>query len=94
MGLCAHIAKHPEHANKIYEEVKDVNVQDVRTLTKHCPHLEAVVMESLRLSPALLTGGNRKTTKNGTIIAGVRVPEHTTIVAPRYTISRRKSPRM
>ena len=27
MGLCAHLAKHPKHADKIYEEVNAVDVQ-------------------------------------------------------------------
>ena len=54
------------------------------------PHLDACLTETLRLWPGLLTGGPRKTGKNGVWIAGRFIPPETTIVAPQYVISRRK----
>lgn len=66
-----------------------MDVLDLKTLV-NLPHLNAVIKEALRLHPALLTGGNRKTSASGLTIGGRFIPPHTTIVAPRYTIGRRK----
>ena len=68
--------------------MKDADVTDLKTLV-NLPHLNAVIKESLRLTPALLTGGNRKTTAFGITIGDQFIPPNTTICAPRYTISRR-----
>lgn len=68
----------------------DVDVNDLKMLNR-LPHLNAVLNETLRLYPALLSGGNRKTSENGATIAGRFIPPHTTIIAPRYSIARRKS---
>ncbi|KAF9876190.1 cytochrome p450 [Colletotrichum karsti] len=89
IGIFCEMAKHPEHVDKIYEELKDVDVTDLKTLTS-LPHLNAVINEGLRLYPALLTGGARKTTENGANIGGTFIPPNTTIIAPRHVISRRE----
>lgn len=89
IGLFYELAKAPRHTDSIVQELKDVNIKDSRALAQ-CPHLDAVISEALRLYPALPTGGNRKTTKDGVTIGGVYIPPETTIVAPRYVISRRK----
>lgn len=83
------LAKHPHHAEKIYEEVQDVDVTDQKSLNR-LPHLNAVINETLRLYPVLLTGGARKTMDEGIIVGGIRIPSYTTVVAPRYSISRRE----
>ncbi|WQF83912.1 Putative cytochrome P450 [Colletotrichum destructivum] len=89
IGIFCELAKHPEHADMIYEELKDVDSTNIKTLTG-LPHLNAVINEGLRLYPALLTGGARKTTENGATIGGTFIPPHTTIIAPRHVISRRE----
>ncbi|KAJ6126977.1 hypothetical protein N7523_002589 [Penicillium sp. IBT 18751x] len=89
IGLFYELAKAPHQADMIVEELKDVNIKDTRALAQ-CTHLDAVISEALRLYPALPTGGNRKTTKDGVTIGGVYIPPETTIVAPRYVISRRE----
>lgn len=61
----------------------------MRQLSK-LPHLEAVITEALRLYPALPTGGNRKTSMHGLMVGGRYIPPYTTIVAPRFSISRRE----
>lgn len=81
------LEKHPEHADKIREELKNVDATDLKPPI-NLPHLNAVVKESQRLQLALLTGGNRKTA-NGITIGGQFIPPYTTIVAPRYSIGRR-----
>ncbi|KAL7944152.1 cytochrome P450 [Trichoderma barbatum] len=87
IAVFCELGKHPEHAEKIHEEVKNVDITDLKTLV-NLPHLNAVMKESLRLHPALLTGGNRKTTASGLTIGDQFIPPNTTIVAPRYTIGR------
>ncbi|KXH40889.1 cytochrome P450 [Colletotrichum simmondsii] len=89
IGIFCELAKHPEHAEKVYEELKDVDATNLKTLTS-LPHLNAVINEGLRLYPALLTGGARKTTENGATIGGTFIPPDTTIIAPRHVISRRE----
>ncbi|ROV92800.1 hypothetical protein VMCG_09091 [Cytospora schulzeri] len=88
IGLFAELAKHPVHAEKILEEVADVDVRDFRTLSG-LPHLNGVIKETLRLYPSLLSGGSRKTQENGITIGGRLIPPFTTIVCPRYSINRR-----
>ena len=83
------LAKHPEHIEMIYDEVKDVDVRDTKRLGE-LQHLNAVINESLRLWPVLLTGGMRKTTAQSLRIGDVAIPPHTTIVAPKFCISRRE----
>jgi cytochrome P450 len=87
VGIFLEFAKNPVHEQRIYEEVRNLDVRDVKALSA-AQHLEAVITETLRLYPVLLTGGNRKTQKDGIIIGGTYIPPYTTIVAPRYSISR------
>ena len=91
IGLFTELAKHPECIDKCYAELKDVNVADQKTLAK-LPHLNAVILETMRLYPALMTGGSRKTGMHGITVAGKFIPPHTTIVAPQYVITRSESP--
>lgn len=91
IGLFYELAKEPRHMDLILGEIQKINLTDSRTLASCCPHLEAVILEALRLYPALPTGGNRKTLKEGVTIGGVFIPPETTVVAPRWCISRRKS---
>lgn len=89
IGIFCELAKNTQHADKIYSEVRDISIRDVKLLAT-LPHLEAVIAESLRLYPALPTGGNRKTPDHGIVIGGRYIPPQTTVVAPRYSISRSK----
>ncbi|KAJ5899378.1 hypothetical protein N7495_004122 [Penicillium taxi] len=90
IGLFYELAKDSRHTDIIQREIEDVDLKDLRSLSQHCPHLEGSILEALRLYPALPTGGNRKTLADGVKIAGVYIPPETTIVAPRFCISRRE----
>lgn len=88
IAVLCELGKHPEHADKIYEELKELDVIDLKSLV-NLPHLNAIIKEALCLHPALLIGGNQKTTANGLTIGGQFIPLHTIIIAPQYTIRRR-----
>ena len=81
------LAKHPEHQAKLYEELQQIDVTD-REALKTSPHLNAVIDETMRCYPAIMTGGNRDTPPEGMMIGGRFIPGDVTIVSPRYSIFR------
>jgi cytochrome P450 len=81
------LAKNPQYIKTLHGEVKDVDCTDSRTLAT-LPFLNAVLDESMRLHPALMTGGIRQASKDGVNISGVFIPSLTNIVAPQYCIAR------
>ncbi|CAI6336558.1 unnamed protein product [Periconia digitata] len=87
-NLFYRLAACPEHADKIREEVASLpSVDDSRGL-KGLEHMNGVINETLRLHPAVPTGGNRDTPPEGMSIAGTWIPGNITVVTPRYTIGR------
>ncbi|KAJ5660213.1 hypothetical protein N7507_006664, partial [Penicillium longicatenatum] len=94
-GLLFELARNPHQAEILYQELQkekqaspDSNKRDY---VPRCKHLEAAIFESMRLYPSLPSGGHRKTPPTeGITVAGVYIPADTTIVAPRYAISRRE----
>ena len=71
------LARDPSHQDKLLAELEGVNIYD-RVALQSCQHLNAVINETLRLHPAVPTGGYRETPPEGMVI----------IAAPRYSISR------
>lgn len=90
-GIFSELVQHPEHFDKLRSELAAVSdLGDFRALAA-VPHLNAVINEAMRLHPAAMTGGARKTPDDtGVYINGVFIPPNTTIFAPRYTISKRE----
>lgn len=84
------LALHPEKAEKLYQEVKGLDDYDPKVL-QGLPYLNAVIKETLRLHPAVPTGGYRDTPPHGMTIGDTFIPGNTTIVAPRYVLGRRKA---
>ncbi|KAI1442274.1 cytochrome P450 [Annulohypoxylon stygium] len=90
LGLLTELGRAPVHSRKIYEELENINnVSDVKELAL-LPHLNACITETLRIYPALVTGGQRKSGKNSVTIAGTVIPPYTTIVSPQWVIARRE----
>lgn len=89
MLLFFFLAKYPDHAEKIYEELTRVDPHDLNALAA-LPHLNGVINESMRLSPASLSNGSRMTPVEGLYIDGSFIPGNTKICAPQYSIFRRQ----
>jgi cytochrome P450 len=89
LAVFCELAKHPHHADQVYKELEGIDVADLKALNR-VSHLNAVINETLRLYPVLLTGGARKTLQDGMTIGDTYIPPFTTIVAPRFSISRSK----
>ena len=88
-----HLAKDPRrHLRLVQQELKSLDsIHDLQSLQslQALPHLNGVINETLRLHPAVPTGGLRQTPPEGATIAGRFVPGNTLICAPRYSIARR-----
>ncbi|KAL9623092.1 MAG: hypothetical protein Q9160_002606 [Pyrenula sp. 1 TL-2023] len=85
--LCRNVAIHDKLRSEIDALSATWEIADLEQL----PYLRACIDETLRLHAVLPTGGIRKTTDDGIHVAGRYIPPHTTIVAPRYSISRLES---
>ena len=88
--LFYNLVRHPDHLINVQQEVDSLeSIEDIKTL-QSLPHLNGVLNETLRLYPAVPTGGLRDTPPEGITISGRFVPGNTTICAPRYALARRK----
>lgn len=75
---------------QIQQEIDSIaSIEDLKSL-QALPHLNGVINETLRLHPAVPTGGLRQTPPEGVYISGRFVHGGTTICAPRYSIARRE----
>ena len=93
IGIFYFLAKYPEHAKKIFDEVHDVDLRTTSTNTLATkPHLNAVIDESMRLLPAAMTGANRLTSEDGLWIDDTFIPPGVRVAAPKYSILRCESP--
>ncbi|CEJ59403.1 hypothetical protein PMG11_08028 [Penicillium brasilianum] len=84
------MALYPEQAERVYQEVKDVDPSDINTLA-NLPCLNGFINESMRLIPAALTMGTRVTPPEGMTIDGTFIPGGIKVAAPKYTIFRMES---
>ena len=92
-GFFCELARRPHHAEKVYNELQDVDVKEAKQLAK-LQHLDGVISEALRLYPAMPTAGTRMTSNEELTIGETYIPLHTRVVTPRYTIHRRKAPKL
>ncbi|KAL8793202.1 MAG: hypothetical protein Q9195_004232 [Heterodermia aff. obscurata] len=83
-----HLAKDRALLSKLQTELDTLpSMDDLHTL----PHLNGIINETLRLHPAVPTGGLRQTPPGGVHVAGRFVPGNTVICAPRYSLARLES---
>lgn len=83
------LARYPKHAERIYQEIQQVDRRDPTALAT-LPHLTGTINEAMRLLPAVLTFSSRVTPLEGLMIDGTFIPGYTKICAPRYSAGRRK----
>lgn len=88
-NLFYYMASYPQHAERLYEEISSLESLDIKSLQR-LPHMTAMIDETLRLNPALPTGGQRQSPPEGLQVAGWHIPGDVTIVAPKYVIGRCK----
>lgn len=85
-----HLAEDPSQIFKIRGELEKVNnLQNLEAL-KSVAYLKSMINEALRLHPALPSGGLRETPLEGLTIAGQYIPGNVVVLAPRYSLGRRK----
>ncbi|KAI2642491.1 cytochrome P450 monooxygenase-like protein [Xylaria nigripes] len=90
IGACWFFSKYPEHAKKVQAEIDGVDENDAIALAS-LTHLNAVINETLRLVPPIMSVGNRITGPNGMLIRDVLIPPGVKVVCPKYVLHRMES---
>ncbi|KAI8951165.1 cytochrome P450, partial [Xylaria longipes] len=96
--LCFELAQHPEAQQQARTEVlaaryrQETNSDSDELTQERYPFLDACINETLRLYPVVPTGGVRQTVTEGINVGGSWIPPNTVIVAPRWTLGRRRAP--
>ncbi|KAK1144084.1 hypothetical protein N8T08_005746 [Aspergillus melleus] len=84
------LARHPEQLEKLRQElvpyVSDPGEEILNSDIQHLEHLNAVIMDVLRLYPPVPTQMQHKTPSEGISVEGVHIPGNTLIWTPLYTI--------
>ena len=88
--LFYHLALMPEHVSKLRDELKDVNITDNRVL-QSLAHLNALINETLRLYPPIITAPLRQTPPEGLKIGDQFIPGNVTISTPQWSLGRLES---
>lgn len=86
-----YLIKSPQYLKKLREEVSGALFEkDVASYAqvKNLPYLKACLDESLRLSPPVSRGLERKTPPEGMQILGESIPGNVTVSVPTYTAHR------
>jgi cytochrome P450 len=88
--LFYHLALMPEHVSKLRDELKDVDITENRNL-QPLVHLNALINETLRLYPPVLTAPLRQTPPEGLKIGEQFIPGNVTISTPQWNLARLES---
>ncbi|KUI57709.1 Tryprostatin B 6-hydroxylase [Cytospora mali] len=82
------LANDKKMQDRVRKEVDTLSEWDDVQGLEELTGMNAILNETMRLYPVVPTGGIRMTTNEPVTIGGTVIPPYTTIVAPRYTISR------
>lgn len=87
-----YLLRHPKALSRLRQEIDQAVENDVviasDAAVRNLPYLRACLDESLRLSPPVAFGINRKTPETGMYIDGHWIPGGTTVAVPAYTAHR------
>ncbi len=88
--LFYHLAASPENIEKLRAELAGVDpILDAKAL-ETMVHLNGIIFETLRLHPPVPASSLRDTPPEGLMVADQHIPGNTTVLAPAYTLGRRK----
>ncbi|KAI0191340.1 cytochrome P450 [Astrocystis sublimbata] len=81
------LARDQARQELLFLELEGVDLYN-RAILQQCDYLNAIIQETLRLHPAVPTGGYRVTGTQGVTMNNTYIPGNVTIVAPRYSLGR------
>lgn len=80
------LAAHPEIQQKVFLEIKDIDLSAPTSVMDQTPYLQKVLHESMRLYPAFPVLSRK--TRQATALGPYRLPAHTNVVIPIYVMQR------
>lgn len=83
------LAHNPAFVRKLREELKTIPDLQPENL-QNCEYLDALINETLRLHPPIISGTQRKTPPEGLVIGDNHIPGDTIVMVPTYTVCRGK----
>lgn len=88
IALFYFLCRYPDTQQRLYNEVKDVNENDLSDVLS-LPYLNGAIKETLRLVPPSPTVGARLTGPDGLWVEDVWIPGGVKVNATKYVIQRR-----
>lgn len=88
--LLYYVARDPNVLARLQQELATVDDISNYGVLSSLPYLNSVINETLRLHPAVPTGGLRNTPPEGITIAGHYIPGNVNVAVPSYSLHRRK----
>ncbi|MCJ1388704.1 hypothetical protein MMC18_001553 [Xylographa bjoerkii] len=82
------LAQSPTEARKLQAELDSVGPNFDSKNLRSLEHLNAIISETLRLHPPILSGSLRNTPSEGIEIAGRHIPGDVTVLVPAYSLHR------
>ena len=88
--LSYRLATSPEYLAKLRAEIRTLSSYSDTIQIQAMPFLNSLIYETLRLTPGVPSAGSRVTPPEGLTINGTFIPGNTSVLAPQYSIQRRK----
>jgi cytochrome P450 len=86
--LLVNFALYPEWLQRLRDEVDPIFASSAFDCTRTQPVLDAIINESMRLSPSVFFGSQRETPPEGMKIGDTFIPGGTIISIPAYQVGR------